>query len=138
MTQILVGTARLGAQILSVTLEPLRLLEQERLEGLAHDIPAFEKRGHRGAAHDRQVAPEQYPVEATQSPADPVGVLFDELVHARDQNTRNSAVQPSVGRGVVESARAAGALTHVGREPLAIAGPGAEPHIGCGRRSALG
>src|SRR5262245_2366234 len=28
--------------------------------------------------------------------------------------------------------------THAGREPLALAGPGAEPRIGCGRRSALG
>ena len=76
-----------------------------------------------------QEAPEQHPVEATQSPADPVGVLFDELVHARDQDSRNSAVQPSVGRGVVESARAAAlSLTRV-QSPWHSPGPGRSPAL---------
>ena len=76
--------------------------------------------GHRGAAHDGQVAPEQYPVKATQSPADSVCVLFNELVHARDHN----------------SPKCCGATRH--GSTAALAGNGAEPHVGCGRRSALG
>src|SRR5262249_40533193 len=44
-------------------------------------------------------------------------------------------------RWVVGSRRAPApprAHSQAGREPLAVAGPGAEPGIGCGRRSALG
>ena len=45
VTQVLVGAAFSCAQIQSVPLEPLRLVEQERLERLSPDLPALEKRG---------------------------------------------------------------------------------------------
>jgi hypothetical protein len=90
LTQVLVGPPCLGGHHPGVLLDPLGLLEEEGLECKALNPLAPEKLGHCPAAHQRQVAAKQNPIEATERSPDLGGVLGDEGFHGGHQSPGRS------------------------------------------------
>jgi hypothetical protein len=65
-----------------VILEQERLTKQEALQLVPLDFAGVEETRHGCATEEREIATEEYPVEARKGPLELVGMSLDELVHA--------------------------------------------------------
>ncbi len=82
-SEVLERAALTRSHAAGVVLEPRGLAQQEVLQLGPADGAAVKERRESGPAEEWKVAPEQDAVEAGQRPLNLLGVLADELFHAR-------------------------------------------------------